>query len=279
MNQDVLQTLIYAALLTPPGILIFGRMLARILRHGGRVETERFGIPDYFMGFFLAGIFSIGALAASGKSTATAPAPEPAAIAMRTEEILDGTVGSLIMLSIVVGFLVVRKISPIKLFGLKKIGVLKAGVTGGLLVAAIFPVLMVATLVMQLMLREKAREQEVVQVFREAAGANQTPAIIALFFMAVVVAPIFEEVVFRGYLYGVFKRWAGPIASLFFSALLFAALHQSLTVLPSLVLLAIGLTVAYEWSGSLLVPMAMHASFNCVNLLLMLGSPNLRLGS
>jgi uncharacterized protein len=275
LKQEELQFLVFWALLAPFGILVFGRMLARIRERGGRVVAEKFGIPDFFMAFFLAGLFAAGALMTTGQSTGTNPAP--AAAALKTTDILENMAGSFIMLGIVLGFLLVRRMSPAELFGLRKVGLLKAGATGGLLVIAILPLLLIATMFMQLLLREKAREQEVVQIFREAAGANQTWNVVALFVMAVVVAPIFEEVVFRGYLYGVFKRWAGSIASLVFTATLFAALHQSVTVLPSLVLLAIGLTIAYEWSGSLLVPIAMHASFNCVNLVMMLAIPKISL--
>lgn len=268
MKSEALQFLVYAALLTPPGILIFGRMLARIREHGGRVMTDKFGIPDYFMAFFLAVFFAIGALTSAGESSA----PNPVANTMKTEDVLTGSAGSILLLAIVIGFLAVRKLSPADLFGLRRIGILKAGVIGVLLVAAIFPLLMLATFFMQLLLRAQAKEQEVVQFFREAAGANQIPSVAAMFLMAVVVAPVFEEVIFRGYLYGVFKRWAGSFASLIFTAALFAAAHNSVTVLPSLVLLAVGLTIAYEWSGSILVPIAMHASFNATQLILMLGS-------
>ena len=271
MKQEELHFLVFAVLLAPPGILIFGRMLARIRAQGGRVTTEKFGIPDYFMGFFLAGVFAMGVLVTAGRSPTT-----PVANALKAEDIMENMMGSFLILSIVLGFLLVRRIPLREVFGLQKVGVVKAGITGGLLMAAIFPILMVATMFMQVLLREQAKEQEVVQVFRHAAGTNQTSMVATLFFMAVVVAPVFEEVVFRGYLYGVFKRWSGPIASLIFTAVLFAALHQSVTVLPSLVLLAAGLTIAYEWSGSLLVPIAMHASFNCINLIMMLGTSNLR---
>jgi membrane protease YdiL (CAAX protease family) len=156
------------------------------------------------------------------------------------------------------------------MLGLRKVGLWKAGITGGLLVAAIFPALMVATVVTQTIFRGQAKEQEVVQFFREAAGTNQNASVAALFIMAVVVAPVVEEVVFRGYLYAVFKSWAGSFASMVFTATLFAAVHNNLAVLPSLLILAVGLTIAYEWSGSILVPIAMHASFNGMQLGLML---------
>jgi len=265
VKQEELQFLAYAALLMPPGILIFGRMLARIREHGGRVLTEKFGIPDLFMSFFLAAFFALGVLAPSSQSAA----PSPASV-LKTEDVMNSAIASLIILIVVIGFLMVRRISPVEMLGLQKFGLWKAGITGGLLVAAIFPALMVATLITQSIFRGQAKEQEVVQFFREAAGTNQQASVVALFVMAVVVAPVVEEVIFRGYLYAVFKSWAGSFASMVFTATLFAAVHNNLAVLPSLLILAVGLTIAYEWSGSILVPIAMHASFNGMQLGLML---------
>ena len=267
MTKEELQFLVFAALLTPPGVLIFGRMLARIGRQGGRVRTDKFGIPDLFMGFFLAILFTVGALFAPSDATVV-----QAASVMKTEDVLSSVFSSLLILSIVIGFLWIRKISPAELFGLQKISLFKAGVIGILLIAAIFPILLVVTYLVQAALHGQVKEQEVVQFFREAAGANEQASVAALFFMAVVVAPIVEEVIFRGYLYAVFKSWAGPVASLIFTAALFSAVHNNVAVLPSLLILAVGLTIAYEWSGTILVPIAMHASFNAIQLIMLLGA-------
>jgi CAAX protease family protein len=265
VTKEEINFLVFAALLTPPGALIFGRMLARIREHGGRVNPEKFGIADLFMAFFLAGYFALGVLVNSG-----VPSSVPAASVMRTEDIINSAVGSLLILFIVIGFLAIRKLSPSELFGLQKIGLWKAGITGGLLVAAIFPPLMLATFVVQKLLGGQVKEQDVVEFFREAAGTNEQASIAAMFVMAVVVAPVFEEIVFRGYLYAVFKSWAGSFASMVFTAALFAAVHNNVAVLPSLLILAAGLTIAYEWSGSILVPIAMHATFNALQLVTLL---------
>jgi membrane protease YdiL (CAAX protease family) len=265
VTKEEIHFLVFAALLTPPGAVIFGRMLARIRAYGGRVNAEKFGIPDLFMAFFMAAYFALGVLAESAISS-----PVQAASIMKTEDVVKSAAGSLVMLFIVIGFLAVRKLSPSELFGLQRIGIWKAGITGGLLVAAIFPPLMLASYVVQKLMGGQVKEQEVVEFFREAAGANQQSSIAAMFVMAVVVAPIFEEIVFRGYLYAVFKSWAGSFASLVFTAALFAAVHNNVAVLPSLLILAVGLTIAYEWSGSILVPIAMHATFNALQLVTLL---------
>jgi len=75
--------------------------------------------------------------------------------------------------------------------------------------------------------------------------------------------------VFRFFLYGVLKRYFGIIAGLLINALLFAAVHQHLPSFAPLFILGCCFTLAYEWSGSILVPMAMHALFNSANLVLL----------
>lgn len=240
-------------------------MVLRIRAGGGRVDTGRFGLPDLFMGFFLSLFFALGAMLTPSQS-----GPMPAASIMRIEEVLNGAVSSLILLSIVIGFLWARKISPAELFGLRRMTIWKAFVVGGLLVVAIFPALAVTSLFTQWMMNGKAEEQEVVQFFREAANAKDSLSIVAMYFLAVVVAPVVEEVIFRGYFYAVFKKWAGGFASLIFTAALFAVVHNNVAVLPSLMILAVGLTLAYEWSGSILVPIAMHATFNGLQLAMIL---------
>ena len=60
---------------------------------------------------------------------------------------------------------------------------------------------------------------------------------------------------------GVFKRYLGVGLALFFNALLFAVVHTHLPSLAPLFVLGACFTLAYEWSGSILVSMTMHALF------------------
>jgi membrane protease YdiL (CAAX protease family) len=87
---------------------------------------------------------------------------------------------------------------------------------------------------------------------------------------AVVVAPVCEEIMFRGYLYPAAKRFAGPWVAGIGSALIFAAAHGSLA--PLLPLFAFGclLVLAYEMTGSLWAPIAMHFCFNGATVLIQL---------
>lgn len=79
---------------------------------------------------------------------------------------------------------------------------------------------------------------------------------------AVLVAPLCEEIVFRGYLYPAAKRFAGPWVAGAATALIFAAAHGALAPLLPLFVFGALLVLAYEITGSLWAPMAMHFCFN-----------------
>ena len=93
--------------------------------------------------------------------------------------------------------------------------------------------------------------------------------------MAVVVAPVAEEVVFRGYLYGVLRRYGGRIPAILVSSLLFAAIHVHLPSLLGLGVLAVILCLLYERTGSLWSTIAMHAAFNASTLVMLVLWPDL----
>jgi membrane protease YdiL (CAAX protease family) len=124
-------------------------------------------------------------------------------------------------------------------------------------------------------LPQVTKEQDVVTMFRETQKAGDQRILVMMVFVAVIFQPIVEEVLFRGYFYGVFKGWAGTAASAIFTATLFAAIHVNVAALGPLLVFALFLTLAYEWSGSLMVPIAMHMTFNGVQLAILTWAPNL----
>ncbi len=101
--------------------------------------------------------------------------------------------------------------------------------------------------------------QESVRLLME----TQDPAIIVLMSLAaVVVAPVAEEVVFRGYLYPAAKRFCGGAGAVVFSSLVFAAAHGSAMALLPLFILAVVLCLLYEATGSIWAPVSVHFLFN-----------------
>jgi len=90
-----------------------------------------------------------------------------------------------------------------------------------------------------------------------------------LFAVAIGLAPVAEELVFRGVALPLFLQRTPPQTAILLSSLLFASLHLHPPVLLPLFVLAAGLSAAYYLTGSLLVPITVHILFNGGNLLAM----------
>ena len=91
----------------------------------------------------------------------------------------------------------------------------------------------------------------------------RNPNEIALFFLVGgVVAPVAEEVFFRGVLYGFFKRW-GVIVAIVLTTVIFVLIHTMNGGFPvTQVVGGIVFALAYEMTGSLMVPITIHALGN-----------------
>jgi membrane protease YdiL (CAAX protease family) len=85
---------------------------------------------------------------------------------------------------------------------------------------------------------------------------------VALGVVAVGLAPIAEEVLFRGIIYPAVKQAGFPRLALWGTSIIFAAIHLNLATFVPLLVLALALTWIYERTGNLLAPIAAHAVFN-----------------
>jgi ABC-2 type transport system permease protein len=79
--------------------------------------------------------------------------------------------------------------------------------------------------------------------------------------LAVVVAPFVEELVFRGMIFRSLRRNHGVIVSILASSLLFAVVHDPLSV-PPVFVLGCAAAVAFERSGSIWSAMLVHGAYN-----------------
>lgn len=112
----------------------------------------------------------------------------------------------------------------------------------------------------------------------EVIGGAGVPETVMLYLLAAVAAPIVEETMFRGCLYGHLRSVVAPrvrVASFIVSALvsssIFAMIHpQGLLFAPALGGLAIGFCAFRELRGSLIAPIVAHGVNNAVTLTLAL---------
>jgi membrane protease YdiL (CAAX protease family) len=82
---------------------------------------------------------------------------------------------------------------------------------------------------------------------------------------AILLAPVAEEILFRGILYPAVKQLGFPRLALWGTALLFAAVHMNAVTFVPLAVLAVVLTALYERTDNLLAPITAHALFNTLN--------------
>jgi membrane protease YdiL (CAAX protease family) len=110
-------------------------------------------------------------------------------------------------------------------------------------------------------------QQDAVKLLQEA---KDPMVIILMAIAAVIVAPLTEEVVFRGYLYPAAKRFCGAYGAMIFSSLVFAAAHANAVALLPLFVLAILLCFIYELTGSIWASISVHFLFNLATVTLQL---------
>jgi len=104
---------------------------------------------------------------------------------------------------------------------------------------------------------------------------NTWQARTAVFGIAVIAAPLTEELIFRGCLYGIVRQSYGRMAALLVSSALFALIHGHMPSLPGLAVFAAGLALVYERCGSLWAPILMHAGFNSLTIVAAIFWPDL----
>jgi len=111
----------------------------------------------------------------------------------------------------------------------------------------------------------KAETQDVVEQFKHARG----PALVLFAVIVVTVAPVAEELLFRGALLRALQRRMTPVWAAFVSALAFAAVHPllspsigSVIAIPGLFALGLLSAALAIRTGNLSASILLHAGFN-----------------
>ncbi len=79
--------------------------------------------------------------------------------------------------------------------------------------------------------------------------------------LAILAAPVFEEFIFRGLIFGGLRRSLGPGVATLASAAIFAIVHPPLSVIP-VFFLGVCAALIYERTKMLVAPMVVHALYN-----------------
>lgn len=252
---------ILAALFLALAFTVYTQVGQYLARLGGKVRAEAFDLPELLMSIVLAGTFAmlmIGSIQRHAEGASE----------VGIDSVLPGSLLFVVLTVGILGFLHYgRRLAVGHLFGVDRLHPLAAlGWAVGLLLAS-YPLTGAASALTMVALKNSYTPQPLIELFSEVARQNDHLSIAKIFVAGVIVAPLCEEFLFRGFFYGVWKRYLGPLWAGLLACLLFAAFHTSLPAFASLFVLAICLNLAYERTGSLLVPIGMHALFNFVSLL------------
>jgi len=237
-------------------LLAFYGWLAHRSSSHATLTTKPFGMPDAFC----AGVLALWMIHVIWQSFGPLQSITLQAI------IANSIVYASLILGIfgVIGF---QDKSPFEIFGLEPSLFPRAAGTGLLWLVLTYPLILAAQGLVQKIFGSADDAQLIVKYFLEHPDFKHRAAVI---FMAVILAPIAEEILFRGYFYGVIRRYGGRIPALMISSLLFAAIHVHLPSLLGLGILAMILCFLYERTGSLWASITMHAAFNASTIVVLI---------
>jgi membrane protease YdiL (CAAX protease family) len=242
-----------------------GRAAAAAWSHPERFPAGEWRWPEAVFTLGLAGFFLSVALASFGA--------KQEAVTLGSLRSGLAVYGAIVMLAF--GFLIFRNNDLVELFGLDwrdwrdwRSGLPMA--VGGLLLA--LPAVYAGQFAGYFFAGPEAQPQPIVDFL---ANNTDPAARWTVVLVGAIAAPVAEEVVFRGCLYGVLRQWWGRFAALVASSAAFALIHAHPASLPALFLLAAALVLLYEATGSLWAPIAAHALFNGLNIIATLQWPDL----
>jgi len=184
-------------------------------------------------------------------------------VQLDARNLLPNLLVTVLVVLVIMTFLQLRGFDLSSLGGFFKMSFIRAVATGAVLLFFAYPLIGLTEIITQRLFGAGSSKQNIVELFSASPTIMQRIMIIVF---AVAIAPVVEEFLFRFFLYGVFKRYFGRFIGIVGNAMLFAAAHTHLPSFAALFVLGSCFTLAYEWSRSILVAMAMHSLFNAVTL-------------
>lgn len=236
------------------------RAVPRALANPCGFPQAPWGVPEALL---TGGLIALFLLMAGGSTSG--PAPK-----LGLEDVIKGFALYAGLVCFILGFLVMRGIPVTGGFGLRRGGWSPAVVAGWL--GMCLPLIYLCQALVYAWGGPETRPQPIVEFLLSNPGWRERAAVLAV---AAVAAPVTEELIFRGCLYGIARARWGRLAGIVFSSLLFAAIHWHAPSLPGLTILAVGLALVYERCGSLWAPILMHAGFNALTIALAILWPGL----
>jgi membrane protease YdiL (CAAX protease family) len=267
----ILMALVVLAL--PVGCRYLWRMFGEVRRTGGWVSTASV-IPADLIGaamlVLLFAFFLIGNIFATMLMDPDTQAKPPAGATLAPALM---QVALYLFIAGLINISMIRRGTRLVTFlGLDKPPLGGRAFKGAVILLASFPVVLLVNFCWQALLAGlgvELKEQDPVAFLRESGSPID---IVVVVFLAVIVAPLGEELVFRGYLLPVAKRFIGRWPAILSTGVFFGLIHGNWAAAVALAVLGVLLALAYEHTGSLATPIVMHMLFNATTVVILLVS-------
>lgn len=248
------------ALLAAAAAVIFLRMSARVLfQRQGRAWAGTFGAVEMGMA---AGLIALFAMLMSASAKAPGGAPDEIGVG----SLVTGGLVQAGLCAAILAVLIMRRHPIGRIMGLNAMPFGRQMAWSFFFLAASLPLMDLLSRVSISLHGGEPAPQAIVDFARSVESPEGQMAVILF---AVIVAPVTEEFLFRGFLYPALKSSLGPFFAIMLSSALFGMIHMNAQAALPLGALGFVMALAYERTGSLLAPMTVHAMFNAASLVVM----------
>ncbi|OVE75391.1 hypothetical protein BVX97_04795 [bacterium E08(2017)] len=161
-----------------------------------------------------------------------------------------------------------KQISLREAFGIKWKNCIRNALQGVMCYLAVMPYLLISSIISLSVLTYLGYEiehQPIIQVLTDPQSPRWL--YVTLVISAIVSAPVVEETLFRGIILPLCFKRMSAVSAILFVSLFFAVVHVHIPVIAPIFVLATGLSLGYIATGSLLVPIFAHATFNAVSII------------
>ena len=187
--------------------------------------------------------------------------------------ILLGTLIQAFLLAGLVFLFTYKRGGTIKDLGLAKANLgrnVLIGIAGGFMLLFFIIIVSIVISIIAFYLGIPQKPQMIVEILQQIKSKE---GLVIAVLMGSVLAPISEELYFRGFTYPLLKAHWGPWPAMLVTSLFFATLHFDWFRFIPLTLGAIGLNLLYERTGSLFTSIVAHSVWNTTMTLLVFAIP------
>ncbi len=171
-----------------------------------------------------------------------------------------------LMLGVVWFFALFRRKSGLRDLGLRYYSILKTIWYSFISLVAIFIVSFLYVFLLNSLFGIEAPSSKIEVLVRNGSISSNT-----LLVIVTLIAPLSEEIFFRGFLYQAFKKSWGVNAGLFLSSFLFAAVHLEIYSFIPIMIIGWLLAYVFEKTKSLMPAIFLHGVYNLALIMILLG--------